>query len=132
MKDRKQMVQTLGFYKIDGGLVMNGRSTCTSIRIECSKETRACRMATATTNAFMGQPQVNGVMMSDDHRVTDWTRDTISAEQHNIGVLGGTSYLRIAINDGAPDKAEVINITKSLIAVGNDPGLEKLSHPAER
>jgi hypothetical protein len=81
MKDRKEMVQKLGFYAIDGGLVMDGKSTCTSIRIECSKEARTCRTATATT-AFMGQPQVIGVMMSDDYRVTEWTRDTISAEMH--------------------------------------------------
>jgi|SRR5271157_2220013 len=141
MKDRKEMVQKLGFYAIDGGLVMDGKSTCTSIRIECSKEARACRTATATTNAFMGQPQVIGVFMSDDYRVTEWTRDTISAEMHTP--VGGTSYLHIAINDGAPDKAEVINITKSLIAkpgewitevltVANDPALEERLHPAPR
>jgi len=91
----------------------------------------------------LGQPQVIGVMMSDDYKVTDWTRDTISAELHNVGVLGGTSYLHIAINDGTPDKAEVINITKSLIAkpgewitevltVANDPAYEELLHPAQR
>jgi hypothetical protein len=133
MKDRKEMVQKLGFYAIDGGLAMDGKGTCTSIRIECSKVTRACPTATATTNAFMGQPQVIGVMMSDDYRVADWTGDTISGEMHTP--VGGTSYLHIAINDGAPDKAEVINITKSLIAkpgewvtevltVANDPALE--------
>src|SRR5215472_15956489 len=61
MKDRKEMVQKLGFYAIDGGPVMNGQSTCTSIRIECSKAARTCRTATATTNAFLGQPQVIGV-----------------------------------------------------------------------
>jgi len=47
MKDRKEMVQKLGFYAIDGGLVMDGKSTCTSIRIECSKEARTCRTASA-------------------------------------------------------------------------------------
>ena len=141
MKDRKDMVQKLGFYAIDGGLVMDGKSTCTSIRVECSKEARTCRTATATTDAFMGQPQVIGVMMSDDYRVTDWTRDTISAEMHTA--VGGTSYLHIAVNDGVPDKAEMINITKSFIdkpgewvtevlTVANDPALEKLMHPAER
>jgi hypothetical protein len=46
-------------------------------------------------------------------QVTDWTRDTISAEVHTV--VGGTSYLHIAINAGAPDKAEAINITKSLM-----------------
>jgi len=140
MKDRKEMVQNLGFYAIDGGLVMDGKSTCTSIRIECSKEACAFRTATATTNAFMGQPQVIGVMMSD-YKVTKWTKDTISAEMHTP--VGGTSYLHIAINDGAPDEAAVINITKSLIAkpgewitevltVANDPAFEKLSHRTER
>ena len=141
IKDRKEMVQKLGFYAIDGGLVMDGKSTCTSIRIECSKEARTCRTATATTNAFMGRPQVIGVMMSDDYRVTEWTRDTISAEMHTP--VGGTSYLHLAINDGAPDKVQVINITKSLIAklgewitevltVANDPALEERLHPAQR
>jgi hypothetical protein len=54
----------------------------------------------------------------------------------------GTSYLHIAINDGAPDKAQVINMAKSLIAkpgewitevltVANDPAEERL-HPAQR
>ena len=141
IKDRKEMVQKLGFYAIDGGLVMDGKSTCTSIRIECSKEARTCRTATATTNAFMGRPQVIGVMLSDDYRVTEWTRDTISAEMHTP--VGGTSYLHLAINDGAPDKVQVINITKSLIAklgewitevltVANDPALEERLHPAQR
>jgi hypothetical protein len=37
----------------------------------------------------MGQPQVIGVMMSDDYRVTEWARDTISAELHTP--VGGTS-----------------------------------------
>jgi hypothetical protein len=57
--------------------------------------------------------------------------------------VGGTSYLHIAINDGAPDQAQVINITKSLIAkpgewitevltVANDPALEERLHPAQR
>src|SRR6266436_20769 len=82
MKDRKEMVQTLGFYKIDGGLVMNGQSTCTSIVVECLKANRTCRTATATTNALLGQPQVIGVFMSDDYKVTEWTKDTISAEMH--------------------------------------------------
>lgn len=143
MKDRKEMVQKLGFYAIDGGLVMDGKSTCTTIRIECSKEARTCRTATAITHtqAAMGQPQVLGVRMSDDYTVTEWTRDTISAEMHTP--VGGTSYLHIAINDGAPDKAQVINITKSLIAkpgewitevltVANDPALEERLHPAQR
>src|SRR5271166_6103337 len=31
MKDRKEMVQKLGFYAIDGGLVMDGKSTCTPL-----------------------------------------------------------------------------------------------------
>ena len=139
MTDRKEMVQKLGFYAMDGGLVMDGKSTCTSIRIECSKETRTCRTATATTNALMGQPQVIGVMMSDDYRVTDWTKDTISAELNTA--VGGTSYLHIPINDGTPDKAEVINIAKSLIAkpgewitevltVANDRALEERLHRA--
>ena len=35
---------------------------------QCSKETRTCRTATATTKAFTGQPQVTAVMMSDDYR----------------------------------------------------------------
>ena len=143
IKDRKEMVQKLGFYAIDGGLVMDGKSTCTSIRIECSKEARTCRTATAITmmSASMRQPEVIGVMMSDDYRVTEWTRDTISAEMHTP--VDGTSYLHIAINDGAPDKAQVINITKSLIAkpgewvtevltVANDPALEERLHPAQR
>jgi hypothetical protein len=39
MKDRKEMVQKLGFYAIDGGLVMDGKSTCTSIRIEQKRNT---------------------------------------------------------------------------------------------
>jgi hypothetical protein len=58
-------------------------------------------------------------------------------------VLGGISYLHIAINDGAPDKVQVINIGKSLIAesaewitevltVANDPALEERLHPAQR
>ncbi len=72
MKDRKETVQKLGFYAIDGGLVMDGKSTCTSIRIECSKEARTCRTATAITQAAMGKAQVIGVMMSDDYRVTEW------------------------------------------------------------
>jgi hypothetical protein len=114
MKDRKEMVQKLGFYAIDGGLVMDGKSICTSIRIECSKEDRTCRTATATTHAFIGQPRVIGVMMSDDYRVTEWTRDTISAEMHTP--IGGMSYLHIAINDDAPDKVQVINIIKSFIS----------------
>jgi hypothetical protein len=65
------MVQKLGFYAIDGGLVgswTDGKSTCTSIRIECSKEARICRTATATANGFMGQPQAIGVMISDEYR----------------------------------------------------------------
>jgi hypothetical protein len=33
MTDRKEMVAKLDFYAIDGGLVMDGKSTCTSIRI---------------------------------------------------------------------------------------------------
>jgi len=100
MKDRKEMVQTLGFYKIDGGLVMNGESTCTSIVIECLRANHTCRTATAETNAFFGRPHVLGVFMSDDYRVTEWTKDTISAEMHTP--VGSTSYLHIAINDGTP------------------------------
>jgi hypothetical protein len=141
MKDRKEMVQKLGFYALDGGLVMDGKSTCTSIRIECSKEARTCRTATATTNALMGQPQVMGVMMSDDYKVTEWTRDTISAEMQTP--VGGMSYLHIAINDGAPDNAQVINVFKSLVAkpgewvtevltVANDPAIEERLHPTRR
>ena len=76
------------------------------------------------------------------YRVTEWTRDTISAEMHTP--VGGMSYLHIAINDRAPDQAQVINIVKSLIAkpgewitevltVANNPALdEKRLHPAQR
>jgi hypothetical protein len=86
MKDRKEMVQKLGFYAIDGGLVIDGKSTCTSIRIECLKEARTCRTATATTNAFMGPPQVMGVFMSDDYKVTEWATDTIlRRDAHGVG-----------------------------------------------
>jgi len=138
MKDRKETVQKLGFYAIDGGLVMDGKSTCTSIRIECSKEARTCRTATAITQAAMGKAQVIGVMMSDDYRVTEWTRDTISAEMRTL--VGGTSYLHIASNDCAPDRAQIISITKSLIAkpdewvtevltIANDPALPQGQSP---
>jgi hypothetical protein len=133
MKDRKELVQKLGFYKIDGGLVMNGESTCTSIVIECLKANHTCRTATATTNSLVAQAQVIGMFMSDDFKVTEWSNDTISAELHTP--VGGTSYLHIAINDDTPDKAEVINITKSFIdkagkwitevlTVANDPALD--------
>jgi hypothetical protein len=135
MNDRKEMVQKLGFYAIDGGLVMNGESTCTSIRIECEKMTRSCRTATAITQPALGRAQVLGVIMSDDYKVEQWTNDTISAELHTP--TGGTSYLHIAINDDVPDKVEIINIVKSFVAkpgewvtevmtVENDPYLSKL------
>jgi hypothetical protein len=141
IKDHKSVVQKLGFYKLDGGLVMDGKSTCTSIVIECLKETRTCRTATAVTSSFSGQPHVVGVFMSDDYKVTDWTPDTISAEMHTS--VGGTSYLHVVINDDAPDKVELINITKAfmgkpgewvteVLTVANDPAFEKLSHPTER
>jgi hypothetical protein len=140
-KDHKALVQKLGFYKIDGGLVLNGQSTCTSIVIECLKADHTCRTATATTSSLSGQPHVVGVFMSDDYKVTDWTTDTISAEMHTS--VGGTSYLHIAINDDAHDKAELINITKAFIGkpgewvtevltVAKDPGLENHLHSTER
>ena len=71
-------------------------------------------------------------------QVTEWTRDTISAEMRTL--VGGTSYLHIAINDGAPDRAQIISITKSLIAkpdewvtevltIANDPALPQGQSP---
>jgi hypothetical protein len=141
IKDHKSVVEKLGFYKIDGGLVLDGKSTCTSIVIECLKADRTCRTATAVTNSLSGQPHVVGVFMSDDYKVTDWTPEAISAEMHTS--VGGTSYLHIVINDDAPDKVELINITKAFIGkpgewvtevltVANDPGLDKLLHRSER
>jgi hypothetical protein len=140
-KEHKTIVQKLGFYAIDGGLVTNGESTCTSIRIECVKETGTCRTATAVTNSILGSPQVVGVFMSDDYKITEWTKDIISAELH--APVGGTSYLHIVINDGVADKVEIINITKSFIekpsewvtevlTVENDPARAKLLHHTER
>ena len=72
--------------------------------------------------------------MSDDYTITTWTKEEISA-QLNL-VTGGTSQLHIAINDDTPDKVEIINIKKSLVAkpgewvtevmtVENDPGYAK-------
>jgi hypothetical protein len=135
----KARVQKRGYLEIDGGLVMNGESTCTSIHIECLRATRTCRRsAGAVASSILGPPQVLGVFMDDDYKITDWTEDTISAQNT---IEGGTSYLHIAINDDVPDKAEVIRITKSsatgewvteLMTVDNDPALEKLKHPMER
>jgi hypothetical protein len=139
-KDHKALVQKFGFYMIDGGLVMNGGSTCTSIHIECQKATYTCRTATAVTNASAGRAHVVGVFMSDDYKITEWTKDTISAELDPLG--GGKSYLHIIINDEVPDKAELINITKSLVTnpgewvtevlnVDNDPALANPLHHTE-
>jgi hypothetical protein len=52
--------------------------------------------------------------MSDDYAITEWTRDTISAEMHTPGLA--TGYLHIVINDDVPDKAELISISKSFVA----------------
>jgi hypothetical protein len=55
--DHKAFVQELGFYRIDGGPVLDGKSTCTSIVIECSKAAMMCHTATATTTAIGGVPE---------------------------------------------------------------------------
>lgn len=113
-RDHKASVQKLGFYMIDGGLVMNGKSTCTSIHIECERATNVCRTATAVTKESFGRGQVLGVFMSEDYKVTDWSNETIRAEMHPA--IGGTSYLHILVNDEIPDKVELINIVQSFIA----------------
>jgi hypothetical protein len=133
--NHKMFVEKLGFYSIDGGLVMNGESTCTSIHIECEKTNGICRTATAVTNLLQGHAQVLGVFISDDYKITEWTRDTVSAETHTLN--SGVVYLHIVINDEVPDKVEIIQINKSLIekpgewvtevlTVDNDPSLTKL------
>src|SRR5882762_8203979 len=76
-RGHKALIQQLGFWSIDGGLVMNGESTCTSIRIECERSSHTCRTATAVTNSIFGRPKVLGVFMSDDYKITEWTEDTI-------------------------------------------------------
>ena len=80
--------------------------------------------------------------MSDDYKVTEWTKDTISAELH-LTITGGTSYLHIVINDDVPDRAEIVNFKQSLVAnpgewvtevltVANDPALTKILEKKER
>src|ERR1700692_2175972 len=64
-REHKALIQKLGFYMIDGGLLMNGESTCTSIHIECERTTDTCRTATAITQSTFGHPSVLGVFMSD-------------------------------------------------------------------
>jgi hypothetical protein len=129
------LVEKLGFYMIDGGLVMNGKSTCTSIHIECAKAAQTCRIATAVTDLLLGHPHVGGIFMSDDYKITEWTKDSISAEMRPMG--GGTSQLHIGINDNVPDNVDLINVTKSFVAkpgewvtevmtVASDPLLTKL------
>jgi hypothetical protein len=141
-RGHKALIQNLGFWSIDGGLVMNGESTCTSIRIECERTSHACRTASAITQRAFDGPGVLGVFMSDDYKVTEWTKDTISAELQLL-TPGATSYLHIVINDDVPDRAEIINFKQSLVAnpgewvtevltVANDPALTKILEKKER
>jgi hypothetical protein len=141
MDDHRGLVRKLGFYSIDGGLLMNGETTCTSIHIECQKAGRTCRTATAVTTAAFGLGRVLGVFMSDDYTVTEWTNETISAELRQQ--LGDESHLHIAINHGVPDDVQIINVHKSLLTkpgewttevltIGNEPiiakAIEKAGH----
>jgi hypothetical protein len=86
--DHKTLIQKLGFYSTDGGLVMNGESTCTSIHIECERTNGICRIATAVTNSFLGPGQVFGIFMSDDYKITEWTKDVIRAEIRTVTTPG--------------------------------------------
>jgi hypothetical protein len=139
----KRDIQELGFYSTYGGLLVNGESTCTSIRIVCERKSEICRTATAVTASLLGHAQVVAVSMSYDYNVTKWADDIISAENHNLGLGSGTGYLHIVIKDTVPDEIKMINILQSLIAkrgewitevftVGNDPSFEKLLNPKER
>src|SRR5712664_2999077 len=66
----KKDAQELGFYSTYGGLLMNGESTCTSVRIECERKSGICRTATAVTASLLGRAQVVAVSMSYDYNVT--------------------------------------------------------------
>jgi hypothetical protein len=126
-KHHKAWVHDNGFYKIDGGLVLNGKSTCTSISIECAKADGTCRAARAVTAGFIGPPEVLGVFLEDDYKITEWTADTITAMRHSLG----DTYLHIVINDQTPDDVRIINTSRSLedpnkwatevLTVENDP-----------
>src|SRR5215468_12111523 len=59
IKDHKEMIKKLGFYAVDGTVLQDGKSTCTSIRIECLKKEMICRTATAVTHTrYDGKPAI--------------------------------------------------------------------------